>query len=166
MTKLLYPLSVIYKLLSEADKCLKSPKTLPAPVISVGNLTWGGTGKTPVVIELLRFLVKNNLKPAVLTRGYNRRSKAPVLLNNGGVNVSAAESGDEPLLISKSVPEADVIIGADRYNNALRFAKETKAGVYVLDDGFQHWKICRDLDIVCVNAADPFGNGMLIPAGI
>ncbi|MDR1695570.1 MAG: tetraacyldisaccharide 4'-kinase [Endomicrobium sp.] len=164
--KWLYPLSVVYKILSETDRFLKSPKTLPAPVISVGNLTWGGTGKTPVVIELLRFLVKNNLKPAVLTRGYNRAGKAPLLLQNGGSGINADESGDEPLLISKSVPEASVIVGADRYDNALRFAGKSEADVYVLDDGFQHWKIRRDLDIVCVNAANPFGNGMLIPAGI
>ncbi|MCL2485777.1 MAG: tetraacyldisaccharide 4'-kinase [Endomicrobia bacterium] len=166
MTKLLYPFSIIYELLSNADRFLKGSKSLPAPVISIGNLTWGGTGKTPVVIELLRFLVKNNLKPAVLTRGYNRGSKVSLLVRNGGIGINAAESGDEPLLIAKSVPEADIIIGADRYNNALRFAKEIKANIYVLDDGFQHWKIRRNLDIVCVNAANPFGNGMLIPAGI
>jgi tetraacyldisaccharide 4'-kinase len=76
------------------------------------------------------------------------------------------ETGDEPLLIFKSASGASVIIGAKRYENALRFEKEIKPDVYVLDDGFQHWKIKRDLDIVCINAANPFGNGLLIPAGI
>jgi tetraacyldisaccharide 4'-kinase len=132
----------------------------------VGNLVWGGTGKTTVAIELLNLLVKNNLKPAVLTRGYRRIGRSSVILKNAAVGISASDSGDEPLLIAGSVPKACVIVGADRYNNALKYEREINPDIYVLDDGFQHWNIQRDLDIVCINAANPFGNGMLMPAGI
>lgn len=166
MNKLLYPFSMLYSVLAKADRSFKKSKSLDKPVISVGNITWGGTGKTPVVTALLEFISELNLKPAVLTRGYGRLSKEPLLLKNGAEGINPSDSGDEPLLIARSVPSADIIVGADRYNNALKFEKESKADVFVLDDGFQHWKIKRDLDIVCINAANPFGNGMLIPAGI
>lgn len=166
MSKILYPLSLVYSFLSDINRDLKKSETLSKPVISVGNITWGGTGKTPMVIELLEFLIKNKMKPAVLTRGYGRKSSESVLLQNGAPEADPLESGDEPLLIARSVPGADIIVGAERYENALKYEKITKPDVYVLDDGFQHWKIERNLDIVCINAANPFGNGMLIPAGI
>lgn len=165
MNKLLYPFSFLYRILSEADRFFTNPRTLHKPVISVGNLTWGGTGKTPVVIELLDFIIKQNIRPAVLTRGYGRRSGRPVMLKDGAPLANPAECGDEPLLIARSVPSAYVAAGSDRYGAAVKYKDEMAAGVFVLDDGFQHWKIKRDLDIVCVNAADPFGNGMIIPAG-
>jgi tetraacyldisaccharide 4'-kinase len=162
----LYPISLIYGVLLKADRKFTTAEKLTAPVISVGNITWGGTGKTPIVIELLEFLSVNKFKSAVLTRGYLRKAKMSVLLKNGAEDICAEVSGDEPLLIAKSVPEAVVIVGAGRYNNASIFDAKIKPDVYVLDDGFQHWKIKRDLDIVCLNAARPFGNGMLIPSGI
>jgi tetraacyldisaccharide 4'-kinase len=164
--KLLYPASLIYFLLSKANRYFRSQKRLSKPVISIGNITHGGTGKTPIVIEILNLFVKNKLIPTVLTRGYSRRSKVPLILKNGAVRINVLDSGDEPLLIAKNVPKASVIIGADRYSNALKFMDLVNSDVYVLDDGFQHWNLYRDLDIVCLNAANPFGNGMLIPAGI
>ncbi|GMO67607.1 MAG: tetraacyldisaccharide 4'-kinase [Endomicrobiia bacterium] len=163
---IMYPFSLIYSILSKADRTFRNSKRLSKPVISVGNLTWGGTGKTPIVIEILNLLTNNNLKPAVLTRGYYRSNKVPLLLSNGGTGVDTSNSGDEPLLIARSVPKTAVIVGVNRYKNALRFESEVKPDIYVLDDGFQHWSIKRDLDVVCINAANPFGNGMLIPAGI
>jgi tetraacyldisaccharide 4'-kinase len=166
LTIVLYPISLIYKILLKVDRRFTVSEKLTKPVISIGNITWGGTGKTPIVIELLEFIVVNKLKPAVLTRGYLRKTKIPLLLKNGADNICAQISGDEPLLIARSVPMAIVIVGSDRYNNALIFGAEENPAVYVLDDGFQHWEIKRDLDIVCINAANPFGNGMLIPSGI
>jgi tetraacyldisaccharide 4'-kinase len=164
--KLLYPLSLVYFLLSKANRYFRSQKQLSKPVISIGNLTHGGTGKTPIVIEILNLLIKNKLIPTVLTRGYSRRSNRPLVLKNGAVGVNVLDSGDEPLLIAKNVPKASVIVGADRYRNALKFMDLVNTDVYVLDDGFQHWSIHRNLDVVCLNAANPFGNGLLIPAGI
>ncbi|MDR1195079.1 MAG: tetraacyldisaccharide 4'-kinase, partial [Endomicrobium sp.] len=166
MNKLLYPFSVLYAALSKLDRRITKSKALNKPVISVGNITWGGSGKTPIVIELLKFLAEKNLTPAVLTRGYGRENKETLLLKNGAKDATPADSGDEPLLTARSVPKACVIVGADRYDNALKFEKEIKPDVFILDDGFQHWKIKRNLDIVCINAADPFGNEMIIPAGI
>jgi tetraacyldisaccharide 4'-kinase len=162
----LYPISLLYGILLKADKKFTVAEKLPKPVISVGNITWGGTGKTPMVIELLKLIAVNKFRPAVLTRGYLRKSKIPVLLKNGVDDICAEVSGDEPLLIAKSVPETIVIVGSDRYNNASIFGADENPDVYILDDGFQHWKIKKDLDIVCINAANPFGNGMLIPSGI
>jgi tetraacyldisaccharide 4'-kinase len=166
VNRLLYPFSVVYSFLSKTDRFFTKSKTLNKPVISVGNITWGGTGKTPVVIELLEFIIKQNMRPAVLTRGYGRKDGSPLLLKGGAEGADPSRSGDEPLLIARSVPEASVIAGARRYDNALKFEKEINPDVFVLDDGFQHWNIKRELDIVCINAANPFGNGMIIPAGI
>ncbi|MDR2771918.1 MAG: tetraacyldisaccharide 4'-kinase [Elusimicrobiota bacterium] len=173
MKKLLYPFSILYCLISQANRFLTYRRKLKKPVISIGNLTWGGSGKTPIVIKTAQLLLRHGIKPAILTRGYGRKSKKPVLLQNcrafdGSTWAEAdiKDSGDEPLLISQSVEGAAVIVGAKRFANALSFQKEAVAGAYILDDGFQHWKIKRDLDIVCINAANPFGNRMLIPAGI
>ncbi|MDR1122560.1 MAG: tetraacyldisaccharide 4'-kinase [Endomicrobium sp.] len=162
----LYLISLIYIVLLKADRKFTTAKKLPKSVISVGNITCGGTGKTPIVIELLEFFVANKLKCTVLTRGYLRKNKTPVLLKDGALDVCAITSGDEPLLIARSVTNATVIVGVDRYDNALMFGSKVNSDVFVLDDGFQHWKIKRDLDIVCVNAVNPFDNGMLIPFGV
>ncbi|MDR1663264.1 MAG: tetraacyldisaccharide 4'-kinase [Endomicrobium sp.] len=162
----LYPISLIYAVLLKVDRKFTIVRKLPKPVISVGNITCGGTGKTPIVIELLEFLAANKFKSTVLTRGYLRKNKIPMLLKNGASDVCAIASGDEPLLIARSVPNTIVIVGIDRYKNALVIGSKTNPDVYVLDDGFQHWKIKRNLDIVCVNVANPFGNDMLIPSGI
>ncbi|MDR2676673.1 MAG: tetraacyldisaccharide 4'-kinase [Endomicrobium sp.] len=163
----LYPLSLVYSILLKADRyIINRHKKLFKPVISVGNITLGGTGKTPIVIELLRLFVKNNLRPVVLTRGYFRCNKHPILLENGAVNnIDVSDVGDEALLISKTVPQSTVIVGSNRYSNVLKFKNKIIPDVFILDDGFQHWHIKRDLDIVCVNASNPFSNGKLIPAG-
>lgn len=165
MSKILYPLTFIYAALLKADQSLTKSKKLKKTVISVGNITWGGSGKTPTVIELCRFIASKGLKPAVLTRGYGRKSKRPLILKAGALGIKAKDAGDEPVLIARTLPQADIIIGANRYENALEYEKNNAADVYILDDGFEHWRLQRDLDIVCINAADPFGNGLLIPAG-
>jgi tetraacyldisaccharide 4'-kinase len=166
MNRLLYPFSILYEVCSNAHRVLTKSKKLSKPVISVGNLTWGGSGKTPMVIEIAKLLISNGKKTAILSRGYARKESKPILLQNGGMQFSVSDSGDEPMFISKKVPKAAVIAGKKRYENALLFEKEICPDIYILDDGFQHWKIQRDLDIVCINAANPFGNEMIIPAGI
>lgn len=114
-------------------------KRLPRPVISVGNIAAGGAGKTPAVIALARFLTARGFRVCVLTRGYGRSGEG------GRVDVlDAARFGDEPVVIKKSVPEADVIVGENRYRNGLAITCD----VYLLDDGFQHLQLARDLDIV------------------
>lgn len=169
MNRALIPLTLIYRALSGLHKKITMPVKLPAKVISVGNITWGGTGKTPVVIALAKEFVKNGAKTAVLTRGYARKStdKAPVIVSDGkNLNATAYAAGDEARLIAEKAAGAIVISGPDRAESADIAAKAYKPDIYLLDDGFQNWKIERDIDIVCVNAANPFGNGQLIPSGI
>lgn len=140
----------------------------PVPVISVGNITVGGTGKTPCVIELVRWIAFREPRLAqpnaiaVLSRGYGRKERELVVVEPG---MDYARSGDEPLLIKRAVPHAAVVVHADR-SRAARFAVETLgAKLLILDDGFQHRALARDLDLVVLDAAAPFGNGRLLPAG-
>lgn len=122
----------------------------PLPVISVGNITAGGTGKTPLVIELVRRLEKMNARVAVLSRGYKSKSGKP---------------NDEELLIRRYAPNVIYIADADRVRGA-RLAREKKADVLVLDDGFQHRRLARDLDLVCIDSTCPFGYDRVLPRGL
>ncbi len=122
----------------------------PLPVISVGNLTAGGTGKTPFVSYLARGLSGQDHKPAILARGYRASSK-------GGAN-------DELLMLSRQCPELLTVPNPNRLAGCMR-AREEGADVALLDDGFQHLALKRDLDILLVDATRPFGNGQLLPRG-
>jgi tetraacyldisaccharide 4'-kinase len=136
------------------------------PVLSVGNLTVGGTGKTPVVAWLAKRLIAEGLKPAVVSRGYGGRAgKGPLLVSEGhGPMCGSAECGDEPFLLASRIPGALVLVGSDRLAGS-RAAAEHGADVVILDDGFQHRRLARDLDILLLDSDDPFGNGRLLPAG-
>jgi len=133
------------------DKHLLRTCGAGAPVISVGNITTGGTGKTPLVIWLCRVLEKRSLKYAVLTRGYK---------------VSGAEFADEPVILARSCPGAKIVVDPDRVAAARKTVAEFGTDVLVMDDGFQHRRLRRDLDIVAVDATCPFGYGRLLPAGL
>jgi tetraacyldisaccharide 4'-kinase len=137
---------------------------LDAPVVSVGNLTFGGTGKTPTVVELVRDLVRIGRRPAVLTRGYKRRDGNQVVIIGPEPKQGVDEVGDEPLEMARRLPGVPVVVDADRErggNEALRWG----ADVVVLDDGFQHLRLERDLDLVLIDAGDPWGGGRLPPLG-
>ena len=136
-----------------------------ARVISVGNLTVGGAGKTPAVIHLARRAAARGLKVAVLSRGYGRKATDALVFGGAGVLPPADECGDEPWMIARACPEASVLVGADRAELALRARRELGADVLFLDDGFQHRKLVRDLNIVVVDEASGFGNGKLLPRG-
>jgi tetraacyldisaccharide 4'-kinase len=137
------------------------------PVISVGNLTVGGTGKTPVVAWLCTHLLERGRRPAVVTRGYGGEAgRGPVDVSAGDGPLAGPEiAGDEPFMLARSIPGLVVVAGSDRVSGATR-ARELGADVVVLDDGFQHRRLARDLDIVLVDSAGPFGNGRLLPSGI
>lgn len=122
-----------------------------APVISIGNITTGGTGKTPLVIWLCNFLASKNISTAVLTRGYKTKD---------------SELSDEPAIIAKNSPDAKVVINPDRCAGAKRATEKFDAKALVMDDGFQHRKLKRDLDIVVIDATCPFGYGKILPAGL
>jgi len=136
------------------------------PVLSIGNLTAGGTGKTTMVAYLARVLRSWGRHPAVVSRGYGGRAgRGPLVVSSGeGPRVGAERSGDEPYLLAQSLPGIPVVVGSDRIAGTAA-AKELGADVVVLDDGFQHRRLARDLDIVLLDAAGPFGNYHLLPAG-
>jgi len=137
---------------------------LDLPVISVGNLTFGGTGKTPSVIALVRDLVRMGRRPAVLTRGYKRRTDDQVVVVGPEPRQRVDEVGDEPLEMARRLPGVPVVVDADRERGGLE-ALRLGADVVVLDDGFQHLRLERDLDIVVVDAGDPWGGHRLPPLG-
>ncbi|MFW6129719.1 MAG: tetraacyldisaccharide 4'-kinase [Atribacterota bacterium] len=134
-------------------------KQVDMPVISIGNITTGGTGKTPIVINILDEL-GSNLKKAVVSRGYKRKCKKETVVRSNDTD----KYGDEPVLIKKRSPGTMVIVDKNRYKGA-KCAKEQKADICILDDGFQSWELKRDLDILVIDCTSPFGGGNLIPLG-
>jgi tetraacyldisaccharide 4'-kinase len=130
-----------------------------APVISVGNLTAGGAGKTPVTLELVRRLSLRGRKPAVLSRGYGRLSSAVREVDR---DADPREVGDEPLMLARR--GCRVFVGPRR-DRLARLALQAGADVLLLDDGLQHHRLSRDLDVIVADASNPLGNGRLLPAG-
>ena len=172
------PFSVIYNL---ALKCrrycydhLRKPDRLPAKVISIGNITLGGTGKTPAVIALAREARKRGLNPCVLTRGYKGRATDTCFISKGeGPMLNAEQAGDEAFLMAEALRGVTVVKGSDRFRagimameyDQLAIVNLPQSRLFLLDDGFQHWKLHRDIDIVLIDATNPFGNGRLFPEG-
>ena len=131
---------------------LITQRRAPLDVISVGNITAGGTGKTPLVAMIARRLAKRNKRVAIVTRGYGPKVK-------GG-------EADEVVLLRKLCPGVQVIVDPDRWRGCMRARKEHGTEIAVLDDGFQHLRLARDLDVVTVDATNPFGFGHLLPRGL
>jgi tetraacyldisaccharide 4'-kinase len=142
-------------------------KHLSVPVVSIGNLTVGGTGKTPLVIEITQWLLDEGKRVSVLSRGYRRSSREPLLFVSDGVRTVAGpdKAGDEPYLIAQRCPKAVVAVGADRYLSGRRVLERHGADVIVLDDGFQHLGLHRDVNLLLVDATDIWGLQKLLPAG-
>jgi tetraacyldisaccharide 4'-kinase len=140
-------------------------RALPRPSISVGNLTFGGTGKTPFVEFLARRFRFEGRVPAILSRGYGRRSRGVVVVSAGdGPLVSAEEGGDEPVALARAAPGVIVVVG-ERRADAARRAADLGADLLLLDDGYQHLAARRDVNLLLLDARDPFGGGRLAPAG-
>lgn len=140
---------------------------LPCRVMSVGNLTVGGTGKTPIVMLLTEWLLAKGLRVAILSRGYKRTSKEPYLLVSDGSRmlVGPSEAGDEPFLMAQRCPSAIVAVGADRVALGQWVLEQHPVDCIVLDDGFQHRSLHRDVDLVLLDATDAAGLDALLPAG-
>ena len=142
---------------------------LGVPVISVGNLTIGGTGKTPLVEWIANDLAQAGRRVCILTRGYGRPSAGTrVVVSNGSEILSDANrAGDEPLLLAERLKgRAAVICDPDRVSAARWAIENLKSDAFVLDDGFQHLRVARDFNILTIDAMNPWGNGKLLPAGI
>jgi tetraacyldisaccharide 4'-kinase len=139
-------------------------RKLDAPVIGIGNITMGGTGKTPCVLLLAEILKQRGRRPGILTRGYGRNSPHKHLALEPGAVVSAEHSGDEPQMFVRS-GLAPVGIGADRFHTGTLLRREFGVDVLLLDDGFQHLRLARSVDVVLIDALDPFGGGQVFPLG-
>lgn len=138
---------------------------LSRPVVSVGNLTMGGTGKTPFVEFLARRFLLEGKRPAVLSRGYHRRSRKLVVVSAGeGPRVSAEIGGDEPVALARGTPGLIVVVAPRRAEAALA-AERLGADVFLLDDGYQHLCVRRDVDLLLLDAREPFGGGRFPPGG-
>lgn len=146
---------------------LRRRQRLGRPVISVGNITVGGTGKSPMVQYLCRGLLGRGRKPAVLSYGYGSslHGKFGMVSDPSGVLLTAREAGDEPVMLATSLPGVPVLIGKDRARSGRVAIRDFGSDVLVLDDGFQVWNLRRDLDIVLLDTSRPFDNGRTLPAG-
>jgi tetraacyldisaccharide 4'-kinase len=173
MSLALAPLGLLYGAVTRARlrlyrAGLLKTESVGAPVVSVGNLTTGGTGKTPLVEWAARALAREGLRVCVLTRGYGRADESRRVVASDGERVLAevAECGDEPrLLAERLLGTAAVVCDRDRVAAARWARAELGAEVFVLDDGFQHLRIARDLDIVTLDATAPWGGGHMLPRG-
>ena len=157
----MWPVSVVYALAVRAKSWCYArgvfrARRLPGTVVSVGNLTLGGTGKTPVVLAIAERFARDGKHVAILTRGYRGTADAGA----GGI----PQSDEVALLRERLAGKVQLGVGADRYKNGMVLAKHG-ADWFVLDDGFQHLKLARDANIVLVDATNPFGGGMVLPAG-
>ena len=163
---LLLPLSALFAGLSGirrlAFRCgLKASHRLPVPVIVVGNISVGGTGKTPVTLRLCQMLQANGWRPGIISRGYGVKLTAPRLVKPDD---SPSESGDEPVLLAQR-SGCPVVIFPDRVQGGQFLLANTDCDIIICDDGLQHYGLKRDLEIVLIDASRGLGNGLLLPAG-
>jgi tetraacyldisaccharide 4'-kinase len=172
-TSILKPFGLLYggairARLALYRKGLLASYDLGVPVVSVGNITTGGTGKTPVVAWVAHALAQEARRVCILTRGYGRRDESKLVMVSDGHSVMAGanEGGDEPLLLAEMLRGKAAVISDRNRVAAARWAIENlKSEVFVLDDGFQHMQVRRSLDIVTVDATNPWGGGSLLPQG-
>ena len=173
---LLYPLLVLLRWLYGTTVRIRNycftkgifrQKRLPCTVISVGNIVAGGTGKTPAVAALATLLQRSGFRVSILLRGYRRRSREAVTVVSDGENRLCAreESGDEADMLARQLPKTPIIVGKQRYLAGKTALDRFKSDILILDDGFQHRQLGRDIDILTIDATQPYGTGKLLPLG-
>ncbi len=162
---------------------LRRQKRLPCKVISVGNIATGGTGKTPAVIAIAEEAKRRGYLPCILTRGYKGKAKGPCFVKGSGIKGERAPDkeplhelfGDEPVLMAERLKDVPIVKCFSRYEGGLFALKALSARspakshqglVFILDDGYQHWDLYRDMDILLIDSTNPFGNRRLLPSGI
>jgi tetraacyldisaccharide 4'-kinase len=168
LTILTYPYTLVHQLRLQAyNGGWVAVRRLPCRVISVGNVTLGGTGKTPVVEAIADLLHREGLRVCVLSRGYGGKPQEAITVVSDGERclVPANAAGDEPVLLAERLAGVPVVVAKNRYAAGMLAVERFGVDVIVLDDGFQHIQLARDLDIVLLDAARPFGNGRLFPRG-
>jgi tetraacyldisaccharide 4'-kinase len=164
---LLWPLSVVMALLSGLRRLAYRRGWLASshpglPVVVIGNISVGGTGKTPFTLWLCEYLQQQGLKPAIISRGYGAKIHAPVLVDAG--QHEAYDVGDEPLLLA-TLSQVPVVVCPDRQAAAAFVRQHTDANIILSDDGLQHYALARDLEIIMLDGQRGVGNGLLLPAG-
>jgi tetraacyldisaccharide 4'-kinase len=167
---LLLPLSLIYWIAVTVRNLLYRSRVLESKrcsgkVISIGNITTGGTGKTPVTLMLANWLKLQGLPFAILSRGYHSPSEKSGFVFNSSVSISNKIVGDEIALLARKLSNTWFGVGRNRLLNIKTLQEKHDIGIFLLDDGFQHRLLVRDYDIVLIDASNPFGNGWLLPAG-
>jgi len=179
------PLEFLYYIgyILKKRRSLRLQRSLPYAVISIGNITVGGTGKTPATMAVAKESIKRGFSPVILTRGYRGKVKGPCIVspdkllagsftgNPLAVIHTVRDAGDEPVLMAERLKGVPVIKSASRYEGGIfalqSFLSDTDAPfLFILDDGFQHWGLRRDINIVLVDGLDPFGNRKMLPFGI
>lgn len=166
LTMLLLPLSVLFSWVTALRRWLfrrgwLSVTQLPVPVIVVGNISVGGTGKTPLTLWLCQYLQQQGLKPGILSRGYGVKLTKPTLVSPA---MAASEVGDEPLLLAK-LAQVPVVVWPARAAGGQFLLANTDCNVIICDDGLQHYALARDLEIILIDGQRGLGNGLLLPAG-
>ncbi|RKY70681.1 MAG: tetraacyldisaccharide 4'-kinase [Candidatus Latescibacterota bacterium] len=163
----LYGVVVRMRILAYRSRLLLRDFRLPTRVISVGNIAVGGTGKTPLVTLLSEYFQRLGKRVVILSRGYKRKGKGVVVVSDGQrMLVDRERAGDEPYLFGRKLSGVPVVVGESRQLAGWVAIRDFAPDVLLLDDGFQHLKLRRDLDIVVIDGSNPFGNGMLLPRGI
>ncbi len=158
-------MSTAFRLLLQAREKLYTAGILSTvrlnhPVISVGNLTLGGTGKTPLVIALAQGLRERGFRPVILSRGYRRQSREIVIAGSDW-----EKAGDEPCLMTRRLSNVPVVVGADRYQAGLFAERKELGNIFLLDDGFQHRRLYRDVDLVTIDPVEWNAGEALLPTG-
>ena len=145
---------------------IRRRKRLPCPVISIGNITFGGAGKTPTVRTIARELQQRGLGVVILSRGHGGSARGATVVSDGRERLLAPEvCGDEPAMLADLLPGIPVIVGRNRYESGMLAVNTFGPDIILLDDGMQYWQLHRDLDVVLINAVQPFGYGRLMPRG-
>lgn len=170
---LLYFVSIVYHSLVKFraalyEKNIIKSQRLPTTVISIGNLTVGGTGKTPMTLYMAELVKKLGYEVVVISRGYKGElEKAGGIVSNGKTVLMGPEkAGDEPFMLACRLKNIPVVVGKNRFEAGMQAVKKFKPDVIVLDDAFQHLKIKRDIDLVLIDSNNPFGNLHLLPRGV
>src|SRR4030066_541814 len=153
---------------------LKNQKKLPFKVISIGNITVGGTGKPPATMAIAEEAKRRGFVPVILTRGYKGKIKGPCFVSKGeGPLLSEEDAGDEPIIMAEKLKGVPIVKGENRYDAGILAIENLKSEIsnlkseilFILDDGFQHWKLFRDKDLLLIDGTNPFGNKRLLPVG-
>ena len=167
-----YPLSLFYQITLFIRSFFYKinfleTRSLPCKVISVGNITAGGSGKTPTVEYLSRLLQSKGKKIGIISRGYRRNSKKTLIVTDGKTKPKTWKTfGDEPYLLAQKLDNVPIIVGKSRYEAGIKMIETFNPEIIIMDDGFQHISLSRDLDIVLINSKDTKDTHRLMPVGM